>query len=75
MGLNNHEMPDQDEIRLLISHCYRAMKYDLLEECEAVTTYEEYTRLWYYLEANMPQIDQIPNPSMKDINAFINKLK
>ena len=75
MGLNTHDIPDQEEIKLLISHCYKAMRYDLLEVCEAVSTYEEYNRLWYYLDMNMPMIDQIPNPSQKDINSFIQKLK
>jgi hypothetical protein len=49
----------------------RAAVFNKISNCNDYTIYNE---IKYYLENNQPSIDQIPNPSQKDINNHVKKI-
>lgn len=73
MGLNNG--PDQEEIKLLINLAYNYLQEELLGEISEIDSYEKYNEMWGRLEMLRPMIDQIPNPTARDILEHIQRLK
>lgn len=50
-------------------------KFNIGMEITRMTSFKEYERLTYYLEANAISIDKMENPNTSDITAHLNKLK
>jgi hypothetical protein len=77
---NTHnDIPTSDEKRILVNLVYgtdmtdeeREKAFELIEKCD---NYETYQKLQHRLEDRQLPLDQIPNPSQKDISKHIKKL-